>query len=165
MASAYLKLICKVQPEGPYLLAGASAGGVISFEIAHQLLSYQKNVTFLGLLDSWVPHPEKMRRKELFEAVMRRQYHQMQDSFTALGLDSQEFLVTLQWQRVQMLDRYEAKKIDMPLTLFKALEVISIYEPYEDPLNHWETYSTYPVKLYQVPGDHETIFNIHILRL
>jgi thioesterase domain-containing protein len=43
--------------------------------------------------------------------------------------------------------------------LFKAEEVTPFYQPYVAPLNHWENYSTYPVELCSVPGDHETMFH------
>jgi amino acid adenylation domain-containing protein len=52
MATDYIAEIRRVQPEGPYLIAGHSLGGVIAFEIARQL---GDEVAFLGLLDSAVP--------------------------------------------------------------------------------------------------------------
>ncbi|MCP5049047.1 MAG: hypothetical protein GY940_17890, partial [bacterium] len=47
--------IKKVQPHGPYLLAGWSLGGVIAFEMARQLEQLNREVRFLGLLDSRPP--------------------------------------------------------------------------------------------------------------
>ncbi|MGE8058458.1 amino acid adenylation domain-containing protein [Pseudomonas sp. NPDC089547] len=45
----------KVQPQGPYRLAGWSFGGVVAFEMANQLLGADEAVEFLGLIDSYVP--------------------------------------------------------------------------------------------------------------
>ncbi|WP_338124974.1 non-ribosomal peptide synthetase [Fischerella thermalis] len=55
MASEYIKGIRTVQQKGPYLLAGFSAGGVITFEMAQQLLAEGEKVAFLGLFDSCSP--------------------------------------------------------------------------------------------------------------
>ncbi len=55
MASKYIQEIVTVEPNGPYRLMGYSLGGLIAFEIAHQLQSQGKQVDFLGLLDSPAP--------------------------------------------------------------------------------------------------------------
>jgi amino acid adenylation domain-containing protein len=52
MAGTYVQAIREVQPEGPYLLAGWSAGGNVAFEMARQLTVEGQRVSFLGLLDS-----------------------------------------------------------------------------------------------------------------
>ena len=46
----------RVQPEGPYLLAGHSAGGHVAFEMACRLQSEGEEVPFLALLDPLGPH-------------------------------------------------------------------------------------------------------------
>ncbi len=52
MARAYLGAMRSVQPEGPYRLAGWSAGGTIAYEMAVQLQQGGESVEFLGLIDS-----------------------------------------------------------------------------------------------------------------
>jgi arthrofactin-type cyclic lipopeptide synthetase C len=66
MAARMVALIQKVQPEGPYRLAGWSFGGVLAYEITQQLLDKGKKVEFLGLIDAFCPelsyvdtYPEK----------------------------------------------------------------------------------------------------------
>jgi amino acid adenylation domain-containing protein len=51
MAAEYVEAVCRVRPEGPYLIGGWSAGGVIAFEMAQQLKSLGKEVSLLALLD------------------------------------------------------------------------------------------------------------------
>jgi amino acid adenylation domain-containing protein len=53
MARDYLKQIAAVQPDGPYRLAGWSGGGLIGYEIAHQLLAKGESVEFLGMIDTY----------------------------------------------------------------------------------------------------------------
>ena len=48
----YIVAIRDVQPQGPYRLAGWSAGGTIAFEIARQLLAADAEVEFLGMIDT-----------------------------------------------------------------------------------------------------------------
>jgi amino acid adenylation domain-containing protein len=55
MAAQYIAAIRGVQPNGPYLLAGWSFGGLVAFEIAQQLRRQGQPVAFLGLLDSQPP--------------------------------------------------------------------------------------------------------------
>ena len=52
MARRYLLEIRRVQPAGPYLLAGGSMGGAIAYEIACQLQQAGEQVAFLGLFDT-----------------------------------------------------------------------------------------------------------------
>ena len=57
MASEYLAAIREVQPEGPYHLLGMSSGGLIAFEMAHQIKERGGEAGFLGLLDTTPPDP------------------------------------------------------------------------------------------------------------
>jgi amino acid adenylation domain-containing protein len=52
MASHYLELARRVQPEGPYLLVGASLGGVIAYEMARRLAASGHAVPLCAMLDS-----------------------------------------------------------------------------------------------------------------
>jgi len=51
-AAEYTKAVREAQPEGPYLIGGWSAGGVIAFEMAQQLKRMGQEVGLLALLDS-----------------------------------------------------------------------------------------------------------------
>jgi len=52
MAARLIGMIREVQSTGPYRLAGWSTGGVVAYEIAHQLLCDRDAVEFLGLFDA-----------------------------------------------------------------------------------------------------------------
>jgi thioesterase domain-containing protein/acyl carrier protein len=52
MAVDYVTEIRRVQPHGPYFLAGYSFGGRVSLEIAQQLVREGEPVSFLGLIDT-----------------------------------------------------------------------------------------------------------------
>ncbi|MDP1525822.1 MAG: HAD-IIIC family phosphatase [Rhodocyclaceae bacterium] len=55
MAAAYIAAMRKLQPEGPYRLAGMCAGGVIAYEMARQLRASGAAVEFVMLLDAAAP--------------------------------------------------------------------------------------------------------------
>lgn len=50
-AARYLTDLRRVQPEGPYRLAGYSFGGICAYEMARQLVSDGEEVAFLGVID------------------------------------------------------------------------------------------------------------------
>ena len=52
LVGLYSEAIRAAHPNGPYLLAGYSTGGLVAVEIAHQLLASGQEVRFVGLLDS-----------------------------------------------------------------------------------------------------------------
>ena len=52
MADHYLALVRAVRPSGPYLLAGASMGGMVAFEMAQQLRAAGEEVALLALMDT-----------------------------------------------------------------------------------------------------------------
>jgi amino acid adenylation domain-containing protein len=54
MASHYIDAIIQQNPDGPYLLAGFSLGGVIAFEMARQLKEIGKDVKMLAAFDTYV---------------------------------------------------------------------------------------------------------------
>ena len=53
MAQFYLDAIREVQPHGPYLLAGYSLGGLVTFEMAQRLTADGEKVALLAMLDSY----------------------------------------------------------------------------------------------------------------
>jgi amino acid adenylation domain-containing protein len=52
MAADYIGQIRRMQPRGPYRLAGHSLGGLLAFEVARQLEAAGECVAFLGLIDA-----------------------------------------------------------------------------------------------------------------
>lgn len=70
-AAHYIEEMKSVRPIGPYLLLGHSAGGVVAFEMARQLLEAGETVSFLGLLDAYFPRPpESLERYTLLNQII-----------------------------------------------------------------------------------------------
>jgi thioesterase domain-containing protein/acyl carrier protein len=51
MTRRYLAVIRRIQPVGPYVLAGYSLGTLVAYEAARQLIGAGQSVAYLGLLD------------------------------------------------------------------------------------------------------------------
>lgn len=66
-ADAHARTILDHQPQGPYLLGGCSASGLVAYEIARQLTALHHEVALLVLFDQ--PNPYFMRE---FSAAMLR---------------------------------------------------------------------------------------------
>ncbi|MCP5048763.1 MAG: AMP-binding protein, partial [bacterium] len=54
-AATYIKKIKKIQPDGPYYIAGWSMGGTIAFEIIRQLEERNEKINFAALIDVLPP--------------------------------------------------------------------------------------------------------------
>ena len=67
-AAAYVSNMLKIQPTGPFRLAGYSFGGVVAHEIACQLIRLGHEVQFLGLFDTHNP-ASYSRNYNLFERL------------------------------------------------------------------------------------------------
>jgi thioesterase domain-containing protein/acyl carrier protein len=55
IAEHFIREIRKVQPQGPYWLAGFCVGGVIAFEMAQQLVACGEEVPLVALVETWHP--------------------------------------------------------------------------------------------------------------
>jgi non-ribosomal peptide synthetase component F/thioesterase domain-containing protein/acyl carrier protein len=51
----YVEEIRKIQPQGPYRLAGWCAAGPLTVELARQLIQSGQKVAYLALFDAWLP--------------------------------------------------------------------------------------------------------------
>jgi thioesterase domain-containing protein len=57
MAARYIEAIRTIVADGPYFLAGFSAGGIVAFEMAQQLSAQGHQVALLAIVDQSPPNP------------------------------------------------------------------------------------------------------------
>ena len=72
MAAHYIRQIRSVQPVGPYHLIGASFGGLVIFEMAHQLRAEGQTVALLAMLNTDCPVNTRTQRIKLHMAHLSR---------------------------------------------------------------------------------------------
>lgn len=114
MASYYIDAIIKVNPKGPYALAGFSFGGIVAFEMTRQLRERGKEVSLTALLDSYLDssyYYGSYRRKQLvryFDVTHRRL-----DFLKEMLLSWKAFKMRINGKREYIMQRHFAKKVEM----------------------------------------------------
>jgi amino acid adenylation domain-containing protein len=128
MAAAYVEAIRAIEPEGPYLLAGWSVGGLVAYEMAQQLLRQGHEVGLLALLDTTPPsfRPEGEDLSQVDDAsllidLVRDNLTITADEFRQLDPNEQIRLAAELMQQANMLppDR-SVEQVRRILNVFKA---------------------------------------------
>lgn len=76
MAAHYIKAIAKINPDGPYALAGYCVGGIVAFEMTRQLQEQGKEVILTVALDSYADSSyyfKSHKQKKLIRYLHRTQ--------------------------------------------------------------------------------------------
>ncbi len=151
LANYYIKGIKKIQPEGPYLIGGASLGGLISIEIAKQLDANGESIEFIGLFDAWASFPEVSNQKDWFAKHMAEQLLQA-------GLDPKDPWLDLQWQRKLLALKYRVPLMSNKVILFKASTLMDVFAGHDHPTNFLDAFCS-NLEVRYVPGDHYSMFD------
>ncbi|NBI30601.1 non-ribosomal peptide synthetase, partial [Chengkuizengella marina] len=157
MAVYYLNAMQSVQPEGPYLIAGWSIGGIVAYEITQQLIKQKQKIDVLAVLDSFFLDPASVDMKEI-----EKKAHAELNEFEYSNIDEDGHLM----QRL----------LDLKLSHIKA-QLIYKPEPYRGSIHYfqaehhddnmleknnkiWSNLTTQQFKYSHVPGDHQSMFNV-----
>ncbi len=111
MATFYVGEIRHIQPNGPYLLGGLCAGGVIAFEMASQLVRAGESVELVALLEAAAPRAPKRqglvsghrlgRLTQALADASRTDRSYVERVWTILGVISRKLVNMLTWEIVQ----------------------------------------------------------------
>lgn len=71
MAGYFLESVRELQPRGPYVLIGFSLGGLVTLEMAQQLLAKGEKIALLAMLDSY-PHIAHLSASQRFRLALRQ---------------------------------------------------------------------------------------------
>ncbi|MBF9000419.1 non-ribosomal peptide synthetase [Vibrio nitrifigilis] len=63
-AARFARIMCRTQPKGPYRMTGISLGGTLAWEIAKQLLGQDKEVEYVGIVDTTAIKPQVARHQQ-----------------------------------------------------------------------------------------------------
>ena len=180
MAAHYVEAIRTVQPEGPYMLGGWSAGGVIAVEVAQRLRAQGQTVALLALLDSYAPvSPERPPPDDVqMLADLAQQFELELDDAALIGLEPDQRLayVLEQAERLNLaLLGNDLARIQRLFDVYKAnASALHSYvpRPYHghmmlfragdgpgrpDPTLGWNELAVDGVELHVVPGGHYTM--------
>ena len=183
MAARYVGEL-RADHAGPYLLGGYSGGGLVTLEMARQLVEIGERVTHVLLFDSVPPGctapPLKARMANLYDNYRRLGWQGVQPWFRrkaaswyrrmipqradriaeheaqdrALGHTDVDGYVNLFYYFSATAERYQPTRYRVDVTVFKADYVWPV-QPYD---YYWSQYVDGSVDLRSVPGDHHSMF-------
>lgn len=179
MAAQYLVALQACSPQGPYRLAGYSAGGVIALEMAHRLRTQGQEVELLAMIDTLHPQAAQVRlpwwqrlwwmrtwslRFALGWAARRRRGRWVQARYRqalhergqgrALPPELVEFHLFCSF--VQAQGRYRPPLWPGPLLLFRARDAEVPYLA-AGPTLGWSASVRGPIRVLEVPGSHFSV--------
>ncbi|BET96997.1 amino acid adenylation domain-containing protein [Xenorhabdus taiwanensis] len=188
LAADYISQIRSFQPKGPYALAGWSFGGLVAYEMAHQLRAAGERVSHCILIDSFAPNVRT--NLTLDNAFCHRHFLlDLQGQFPDLKLDNsviaantETFLQALHkalpqsaqidssltelysvWRHnLRALLDYCPPQTSQPFCLIRAKQALPDFMDYLDPTTITSTdlgWQTFgPVNVTQLDGDHYSLF-------
>jgi thioesterase domain-containing protein len=146
LASYHLRKIRAIQKEGPYRIAGYSAGGIVAYEIANQLLGAEQAVDFLGLIDTTFPTP-------VVDKTAQAAWMAQAESMARARVDFYALQAKMEVTKALMaaIDGYCVEKLHIPTTLFSAAQNSSATDRSEP---QWRELLGDNLHVYGVRGDH-----------
>jgi thioesterase domain-containing protein len=188
LASTYLKELQMFFPEGPYLLGGASLGGLIALEMCQQLIAHGTKPGLLLLFDAAVPgcdhhvaakdqisrHWQSFRDQGavylLQRAVSKSEYYWSRlvrsaqaAACSCYRLVGRSLPAGLRYAQVeethrQALERYTVQFYPGKITLMRAADVQETVGTRRNPTLGWETHAGGGLEIHDVPGGHISMF-------
>lgn len=181
IACSYLVEMQEVQPLGPYILGGWSMGGVIAFEMAHQLVQQGQEVALLALFESHPPNVGQQSDRTLIqqfaedlEGVFSQKLYV--DSELLQDLSADEQLVQVYMRALQagiIPPDLELERLQDMFAIYKRnIEAMRRYHPrvYPDRLTlfmtgseqsgktqKWRALTTQELNVHTIPGNHYSI--------
>ena len=180
MAAAYLKEVRIVQPSGPYQLSGFCGGGLVAFEMAHQLRALGETVALLALLGSrrpgswvggsriggWLSGVARngfrylLQRAALFVqreyAFANARIRIFSSRVSKRPIPHEIRNIWLTWAFFRAESRYRPRPYAGRLTLLRPIED-AMSERDGGPEFGWASLASDGVDVREVPGNHETI--------
>ncbi len=159
MAEYYSELILSIQREGPFLLGGASFGSTLSVEVARILSNKGHEIESIISLDGWAIYPDRLKDHSYFSESMRTQQKDWLKKFKQIHYSDKKCneLFSVQNKRLEMLFEYSMQPFNFKMVLFKASEIMPIFQTINHPENHWSNYCTDLITHF-VSGNHESMF-------
>jgi acyl transferase domain-containing protein/thioesterase domain-containing protein len=188
MAALYLPAIQAAWPSGPYVLGGYSGGGAVALEMAQMLHAQGVEVAMVVFLDTFRPGqpPRPLSLSERLEHLLeegagylqRRARAKVERHMSELSVElryryalAQGLTLPLELRDLHLTrafleasDRYQPKRYEGKVTLFRAREIQQVYR-YVGPKLGWDAYIP-SLEIVEVPGTHDSLVlepNVQVL--
>ena len=166
MARYSLDAVRQLQPSGPYHLVGFSLGGLVTLEMAQQLVAEGEKVGLLAMLDSY-PHVSRLSRGQRSRLSARQSWDRIARRLDWLGVSSpRQTTIEVSQSAAQQhfrdtsylaLERYQPRFYPGKISFVRA--AIPTDFP-ADPAAVWSGLAK-EFELKTVPGDHLGIMTTH----
>lgn len=184
MAEIMISMMRKVQPNGPYAVAGYCAGGILACEITIQLIGSGHVVSFLGLIDSYLltsawrwnetdTFLEYLKRKSsYFKALTDLTWWTRVSKLTLTealeelkGMNSDLTISDIEWEALLSKQRvhyiklciaHDIKSLPLKVNYFKAIERLDDNDD-DTVVGCWENYKISSIDYHNIPGNHFTM--------
>jgi len=157
MAEDYLHAIQLRQPKGPYFLGGYSFGGLVAFEIAHQLLRQGHKIGLLVLLDSGGPDEGSAEQGTIFTRLKEHLYQlfaRMCSMYVRTGGRTLPIALRMPYF---LGTAFGARRVYIPQIYPGRLILLRARENPRDPLKRWGGMGQQGLDIYEVSGNHFTM--------
>jgi thioesterase domain-containing protein len=149
-AALLLQAIRKQQPNGPYRLAGHSAGGLVALALAHQLENQGEKIQCLIILDATAPQINLESTAELTEVEALWSVVKIIEELKNTQIDLTEAEIAAESDRPNY-------QINCPVILVKAKEIPNEIERPNSLDWGWQLYSTQTIQIIETSGGHITM--------
>ncbi len=181
IAACYREEIRKIQPHGPYFLAGECVGGLIAYELAQQLQKDGEKIAYLGLYDTVNPTTAYRVRDLLYFILLRlRDARNVFRQFAQSAKQEKVSMLKRGWSHLRSLAQcFNRDAIRQAIVNSDYFYVFSLlrYRPgafdghvtlisnasYQDkmPKLNWDKVTIKELSLHVVPGNHVTRLSMH----
>lgn len=171
IATDCLEEIRALQPEGPYFLGGHSFGGLVAFEMAHQLQTQGQKVGLLVLIDTYPSLLNKSIQYYLHRLRYKMEHGQLVDSLVSkvkltLPITPADARNQRHWAFIRVaMDNYELRAYFGRIVFFAASERPAPSEVLKDTRLDWANVAKSELETYLIPGDHCTMLKEPNLRI
>lgn len=166
MAEIYIQEMKVIQPQGPYLLAGGSMGGMVALEVAHQLTDMGERVEKLIMFDTFGPEIDikayKSERTSFWKNLKQSLHYRKLVFISRLKkiilnllnvpLPLEMKLFDIEMNNYRLLWKYKPRIYYGDLHLIRAKKEATGW--YSDPYMGWESGIKGVIKTYEINGKH-----------
>jgi len=152
MASHYINILDKNIFNDDFILCGWSFGGNVAYAMANLLQQSNIRISQVIMFDSWAKYPEKYNDFTEFKNIW---FQKLDPSYLLEDNLWQKML----WNRLKMLINYQAPVTNIPVKLYKAMEVDPALVIKDDSSNFWSEFTS-NITLINVCAGHQNILNV-----
>ena len=171
MAKRYIEEMKLVQPQGPYILAGGSMGGMIALEVAQQLIAAGEEVKSIIMFDTFGPNIQFRDQVSFIKRVKNslnwraKKYYVNTFSFfmRLLGIKIPHHYrhFNVETHNYKLLWKYRPKEYSGRVDLIRAPEIEN--SSYADPSLGWKGLLKGEFNRYIINGSHSNFVEVEEL--